>query len=400
MLYAHQQAIIDKDPTHRGLFLGTGSGKTRIACLLARGRTLVVCPKTIAEDRVWEREWEELGLDPSMLKVVSKEKFKKHVKKIPRVMTFIGDEAHTLAGVQPSTYQVNYKKYPKTSQIFTATREYLQRAKPKRVYMLTATPIPNPMVVYGLAYLLGHHWNFGEFRDEFYYEIKRNIFVVNHSKKEQLAQMVNDIGEVGKLDDWFDVPDQTYKTDSVELTTEQKRHIKDIRLLYPDPLVQVGKMHQLEQGIYEGNMVKENKTKAIATLADEFKKVVVFAKYTAQIKHYAKVLSKKYNVMTLTGDTKERGDVLDKANEAPEMIFIVQAQISAGWALPHYPIMAFASESYSYIDREQGEGRVQRVNNIKKNLYVTLVAGDVDRKVREIINKKQDFVIAMHAENI
>ena len=54
------------------------------------------------------------------------------------------------------------------------------------------------------------------------------------------------------------------------------------------------------------------------------------------------------------------------------------------------PVVIFANESYKYIDREQGEGRVLRANKLKKNLYVTLIAGDIDKQVRSNIENKKD----------
>ena len=65
--YAHQQKIIDKDLKRRGLFLGTGSGKTRLACQLAKGQTLIICPKTIRDAQVWEKEWYQLEKTPGTL---------------------------------------------------------------------------------------------------------------------------------------------------------------------------------------------------------------------------------------------------------------------------------------------------------------------------------------------
>jgi len=400
--YKHQQDILEKNPDKRGLFLGTGSGKTRLASLLARSNTLVICPKTVRDAKTWEREWVNVGNDIDYLTVVSKEQFKKLWRDLPRYDTIIGDEAHTLAGVQPSEYQKNYKKFPKKSQIYEAVESYLEEHKPERIYMLTATPIPNPMVVYGLATLLGYKWSYPQFRDTFYFEKSRNIWLVKKTlkHKEKLATVVNHIGEVGRLQDWFDVPDQTYKTHTVEVTKGQNDCVMELQMLYPDPLVQLGKRHMLEQGIFEEVFLNENKTQAIDSYVQEFGKVVVFARYTKQIEHYAEVLGKKYEVLTLTGKTKHRQQLLEKANSLKEVVLIVQSQISAGWEIPEFPCMIFASESYSYIDREQAEGRILRANKLKKNLYVTLVAGEIDRRVRTTIDTKADFVEKMHAENI
>ena len=46
MLYEHQLKIITDNRKKTGIFLGTGSGKTLIALSLARGKTLIIAPKT------------------------------------------------------------------------------------------------------------------------------------------------------------------------------------------------------------------------------------------------------------------------------------------------------------------------------------------------------------------
>ena len=60
-LYAHQKQIVDEDKKQVGIFTGTGTGKTKTALLLARGKTLIICPKTQKEDRNWEREIEKIN---------------------------------------------------------------------------------------------------------------------------------------------------------------------------------------------------------------------------------------------------------------------------------------------------------------------------------------------------
>ncbi len=404
--YAHQQKIIDKDPIKRGLFFGTGSGKTRTALQLARGSTLMICPKTIRDEKVWEREldnsYSNLG-SLSTLTVLSKEDFKKQADTLPQFNTVIIDEAHTVAGCYPATFQKNYVKYPKTSQIYAKLVHYIAKTTPQRVYLLTATPMPKPMTVYGLGTILGYKWDFFKFRDMFYWEKARNIWLVKKGKteKEKLAKIVNNIGEVGRLQDFFDLPDQVYKNHYIESTAPQRALVKELQLEYPDPLVQLGKRHQLEQGIYDGKNIKENKTKVIEQYLQEFKKVIVFARYTKQIEYYEEYFNgKNYNVAVLTGATKDRGSLMQHARDSEECIFIVQSSISAGWEAPDFPCMIFASESFSYVDREQAEGRILRANHLKKNLYVTLLCGQTDKKVRENIANKEDFVEHMHAEKL
>lgn len=401
--YEHQQRIIDEDPKHTGLWLGTGSGKTRIALLLARCKTLVICPKTQREDRNWEREVETLGIDLDIA-VISKETFRRDWASLPQFETVIVDEAHTCLGVTPNTRQRRRVEVPRASQLYDALDMYLRVNPPKRLYLATATILRSPMTVWGASQLLGFDWNFYEFRQTFYTRLPmpgREVWApkVDTATKERLAQAVHKLGYVGRLEDYFDVPEQTYRTVHLTLSEKQKQRIKDMRIEYPEPIARVGKIHEIENGVLNGDEFTppehfdSTKIDAILDLALEFPRMVVFARYTLQIEAIEQALTDKgYTVFKLTGATKDRGELFERAKQAREGIFLAQASISSGWELPEYPTMVFASRTFSFVDYDQALGRIQRVNNIKKNLYINLVVkGGVDERVDEALRQKQDF---------
>lgn len=411
-----------------GNWRGTGSGKTRTTVAIASGLTLVICPKTQFEDQIWQKEWLLQGKNPADLIVLSKEKFKQLFLFDPLSVcnfkfpeTIIIDEAHTVAGVLPETRQKNYIKYPKTSQIFNAVVKYIQLAKPDRVHPLTATPSASPMSLYAFGIILGRNFDFFQFREAFYYEatirgytrwlpkFRRKpwknskpeaIAFIEKQKKDSIelaAKTKESLGYTGTLQDWFDVPEQTFKTHDVGVTAEMESKYKELRLLFPDPLVQAGKRQKLEQGLFEGSFVKENKTEAIAQYMHEFGRVVVFCRYTDQIEMYRKHFEGEYKVLVLNGATKNRKELLEEANASEECLFIAQCQISSGWELPDFPCMVFASLNYSFVDFDQAKGRILRANKLKKNLYVFLIAGKGDELVKQVVDDKKVFSEAEYA---
>lgn len=409
-LFAHQQKIVNDDPKRTGLWLGTGGGKTRIALSLAEGKTLVICPKTQKEDQNWERELIKMGIKLD-LHVISKETFRRDYKSIGAFDTVIVDEAETCLGVTPNTRQQNRITIPKASQLFDRLQEFIQNTAPERLYLCTATITRSPMTVWAAAKLLGYDWNWYEWRDTFYQELPipgRKIYAVKSGEhqKQKLAEKVREIGYVGRLEDWFDVPDQTFKNDYVELTAQQKQAINEIKIEYPDPIVAIGKRHQVENGVLKGDefsssqTFKSAKTDRILQYAAEFPKLIIFAKYTEQIKAYEKLLNKDYTVYTLTGETKDRATLFQKLEAADNAILIAQAQISAGWEWKACPAMVFASRSYSIADYIQGQGRIQRTDAIKKNLYINLITrGGIDEALHKSIENKKDFSERVYAKN-
>lgn len=251
------------------------------------------------------------------------------------------------------------------------------------------------------------------FRDKFYQKLPmpgRAVYVAksDSKSKEDLANLVKKLGYIGRLESFFDVPQQTFKTHYIELTEPQKKRLQGIRLEYPDPIVQIGKKHQIEQGVLsnghfiEDEVFPSNKLEAILDYATEFPRLVIFAKYTTQIEQIRAALTKaKRKVLVMTGDTKDRGALIAEANASKECVFLCQAQISAGWELPEYPVMIFASRTYSFVDYDQALGRIQRANNIKKNLYITLVVrGGIDEAVEKSLANKCDFNERLYAENV
>lgn len=394
-LYNHQQKLVNEDPKKCLIAWGTGGGKTLTALSLAKGPTLVICPKTTSLDDTWTKDGKDVT-------IISKETFRRDWKKLGWFETVIMDESHTLSGVSPSIKWVNRKPIPKTSQLFEACMKYLEKNPPIRLYLLTATPIRSAMGVYGLGMLLGKNFNFYQFRQLYYTPIlmnMREIWVPKKDKEtqEMLGKVVQGLGYTGKLDDWVDVPEQIHKVINVPLTKEQIKKLKEIPIEYPDPLVLVGKKHQIEQGILIGNEFSPsqkfptNKLEAIEDLLEEFGKVVVFAKYTQQISQIADYFRDKTEVFTLQGQTINRKEVITKADTNPKCILIVQSSISAGYELPTFRCIVYASLGYSYVDYAQSLGRTLRINNIQKNLYVYLLSGEIDKAVYNALQNKNDF---------
>ncbi len=414
-LYDHQVKIIQDDKKKIGLWLGCGGGKTLTALMLAKDDTLVICPKTIREEGVWEKEHMRLSVnssflyDPINLRVMSKEEFRRDAINLLRYDTVIVDEAHTCLGATPNVRYVNKEPIPKTSQLFEELDAYIKRTEPDRIYLATATIIRSPMTVWAAAKILGYEFNFYQWRHQFYVKLPmpgREVWMPKKDKqtKELLAQVVQKLGYVGQISDWFDMPTQNFKKDMVELTEAQKGYLKWIALDFPEPIVQVGKRHQIENGVLAGDEFsapKEFKNEKIEKILDyciEFPRFVVWARYTAQIEAIrAAIESTGKKVLTLTGQTKDRKGILSEARASDDCVLICQSAISEGWELSDWNVMVFASLDWSVVSYVQALGRINRVNNLKKNLYIHLVArGGIDEYVyKTVVEQKMDFHEAM-----
>ena len=410
MLFQHQVQIIDDNKDKTGLWLGTGGGKTRIALALARGKTLVICPKTQKEDQNWEREVSKMNATID-LTTISKETFRRDWDILPAFDTVIVDEAETCLGVMPTTRQRKRQTIPKASQLFEALESFLSKYQPRRLYLATATITRSPMTVWAAGKLLGKNWDYYKWREVFYMRLPmpgREVWSPRSTEecKNRLAAAVQSIGYVGRLEDWFDVPEQTFRTDWVDLTPAQCKRIAEIKIEFPDPIVAIGKRHQIENGCLNGDeytpseLIASAKDDRILKYAEEFPRLIIFAKFTQQINHYYDILTKKgFTVYLLTGATKDRGHLFSTLKMADKAILIVQSSISAGWEWKECPVMVFASRTYNISDYIQGQGRIQRTDAIKKNLYINLIAKKgIDSAVNDAVENKRDFSERVYAK--
>lgn len=414
-LYSHQVKIIDEDRLKCGLFLGTGASKTRTALCMAEGHTLVICPKQQRDDTTWERENDKWGTKVD-LTVISKEDIRKMGGSLTRYETVIIDESHSVFGITPDTIQRKGVQYPKTSQIFEATKNFIERTKPKRLYLLSATPVPKPMSMWGIGVLLGQHWDFYSFRQTYYIEVRmggtRRIWMPKKTDeaKQRLANLVQKFGYTGSLNDFFDVPEQTHKVVEIALSGEQKRAVENMTFQEADPLVRRARLRTIENGVLYGKHIEEldgkidqmtNQTTIfksykidyILERAQEFPKLLIFANYTAQIEEIARALRKEgYKVSILNGATKDRSFIKTVNDSDEPHIIVAQCSISSGYELPSFPCVIYASKSFRFVDYEQSLGRVLRANKLKKNLYIHLIVEGCDKDCHESIMEGKDFM--------
>ncbi len=419
MIAKHQQQFADTARPWEGLFFGTGTGKTRTALWSVRDcpRILVIAPKTSVQKGQWTAEAVTIHMR-QIPTVISKETFRRDHKILPYFDAVIFDEAHHVFGVTPNTRQRNRVRIPKASQLFEAFEWYLLHHKPTCVILATATPNKTPMGVWAAAKLLGHNWDFYQFRDKFYIRLPMPHEVYSPRRDEEamtsLAQLTRKIGQVLRLEDIADVPAQTYLTETFELTDEQKTALKTLPARFSDASALRLKTHQIENGLlYEDvfdpmtNRVARRqeyfdngKISRIVDLSCEFPKMVIFANYTAQIDAIADALRKEgKNVYTLTGKSKDRKETCEQAEEAPSAYIVAQASVSSEWEFKSCGVMVFASLSNRSLDYVQGIGRIQRYDAIKKNLYIHLVtvgARSVDKKWFDCIMSGKDFNEALY----
>ena len=139
---------------------------------------------------------------------------------------------------------------------------------------------------------------------------------------------------------------------------------------------------------------QRGKAAAIEALSKGYRKVVVVAYYREQIQELHKTLSRERTTFVLDGRTRDVDEVINDAEACPECYLIIQASVGAGFELPSFAVMIFASQSYGVRDLTQMKGRIKRINALKPTKFFYLQAGKCDRAVYNNVEAGKDFVPA------
>ncbi len=426
-----QAKILAKDPKRYLISAGTGEGKTMLALMLAKGRILVVSPKTNKIDQNFARDAKLLGIEPPLH--ISKEDFKKNEP--GPCDTLILDESDFAFGTSPNTYRKNGKEYIKHSQIHNALYNYIQKYQPERIYFLSATPCEKRMQAWSAARLLGvlkkpEFESFTAFRNDTHIARQRGYSTLwlekkDKNSKEKVRKFLRSFGYFGESEDKVEpniinVP--------VELTEEQKQYIVKTGEKYPEKkakdeygqiivdsvdensavrnIIQYG----IECGVYTEYLFDdENHTqkRIVTTIPNNYlpkileivkkeKNPIIFAEYVKQIEMITKYLKEHtdLNIVSMTGriKNKDKAQALHDIREVPGTVMVAQSAMSAGWQTLISTATIFASVK-RWRHYQQGIGRNSRHQNRteQKNVY-RLYLGPVSRHIwDDIIDMRKDF---------
>lgn len=393
-LFHHQQKLVDENRERLLIAWQCGVGKTPVALALIKKNkvpTLIITPKSLKV--TWEKYLLEWGLD-NITQVITKETFRRDWKKLGGYRAVIIDEVHYFAGLK--------------SQLSKSLAHYLDKHQVKYRWFLSATPIRSqPLDIYVLAKHLGYDWQYWSFMNKFYSMVRmgmRQVPVVKSGIQTDLALLVHAIGDVVKLEDVVDLPDQIFETEWFELNKDQKEAIKDI--YDPNQIVLYTKEHQIANGVLYGGEYDDfklktfscQKTERIKELVEENDRIAIFARYNGQLIALKEALKDSNKpIFIINGKTKDRHTVVEEIRGLDKCIVLIQGDTAEGFELPTIRLFVFASLSWSYVNFIQACGRNSRINNLQRNVYITLVVKEsIDEDVYHAIKRKEDFHVALY----
>lgn len=394
-LYAHQQSILDKFPHKHALVWQVGSGKTEAAIALAikaNQPTLIIVPKGLKTQ--WKERIDKYGLRAVIL---TKEEFRRDWHLISLYKTVIVDEFHYFLGI--------------SSKMSKALRSYVKKANPEYFWALTGTIyMSTPWNIYVACHIFGMPIAYITFKKRFFYEMRmgyRTIPVAREGIEDDLAAIVQRFGSTVRLEDCADVPEQIDVVEHFELTLSQKQAVNRVKLDESVPIAKFTKFHQICGGTLKGDEYVPDeyfvsyKTDRVQDLTTEYQRTIVVCRYNNEIGYLKKILKAEgKNVQVINGNTpgEERASILSSLANANEYVLLVNAACSEGWELPNCSTMIFYSYDFSLKNYIQMKARIQRINNLRKNTYISLIVkGTIDEDIYKTITEdKMDFYVAIY----
>ncbi len=370
-LYDWQRKALTPPNEHAIWCAEAGTGKTHAAKLWLKqeGRdrnAVIICPKQIRAD--WKK-------DAPYATVYSFEDFlKAELPKDPSAI--VVDEADAMA----SPLFVAKSRSKRTEKLYT----YLYRCPDVHVLLLTATPVRStPWNIHTLLVLakikLPETWK--QFREAFFelqYKpfLPRPAYLPKRGWQRMMQPLINKYTVTALMADMVDLPSETHEV---------------IKLPEPD-YEENAEWEPMAQFVADYRLEQREKSKTIKEIARGYRKVVVVAHFREQIDQLHKELSKEREVFVLDGRTKRPEDAISAAEDSSECYFIIQSSVGAGFELPSFAVMIFASQGYSVRNYIQMKARIKRINSLKPTKYFYLVAGRCDKMVYDSIKKGKDFV--------
>lgn len=416
--------------------MGTGKTITSIGITGALfnankvNKVLVVAPLSIVN--VWKEEFEKFADFPYSLTVLSGTSAvkAKTLKELPNSLLnivvvnyesawriesdllkydpdlIIADEAHKL-------------KEARTSQS-KAMHHLGDKARYK--LLLTGTVITNKELDVFSQYKFANKTIFG---DSFYAFRNRYFDMVgygNHtprfrsSMREDFLDRLHSIAFRVTKEECLDLPPITEETRTVELEPSAMKMYKqlekdsytelaDKEISAVNVLTKLLRLSQLTGGFLspdDGGRVQAVSTAKLNALSDiletaiaEDKKIVVMARFTAELDAIAKLLeSKKLDYAVVRGGIVNRADQIQKFQTDPNCkVFIGQiAAAGLGITLTAASTMVFFSLDFNMSTYEQSKARIHRVSQSKKCHYIYLACkGTIDLKVIRALRAKVDL---------
>ena len=281
----------------------------------------------------------------------------------------------------------------------------------KYVYLLTGTILMNkPDDLYIPLKITGaYDGNYNSFKMRYnVYGGFGNFTIVGHKHLDELqARLMSVSKRLRKQDVLKELPDKTYITELVEMSSKQKKIYSDVLhaimadidniKLSIDPLTQLIRLRQatadtsiLSSTVHESAKF-DRALEIIEEIVEKNESVIVYSNWEQVISNFRKFLSKHHlTSAVITGKIKDRQAEFDYFNSDGCNIIAGTIQaLSTGYTLNKASNILFLDEPWSVSSRKQSEDRCHRLGQ-KRNVvvYTLLCNNTIDTSIHKVLLRK------------
>jgi SNF2 family DNA or RNA helicase len=215
------------------------------------------------------------------------------------------------------------------------------------------------------------------------------------------------------LDDCTDLPEQTFITRDVEMTTEQKKAYKDMlsklateyaggQILAVNEAIKANKLIQIACGVAYGTdgtaveLPSKPRIDVLKEIIEESEgKVIVFVPLTGALEAVATELRRDWSVEVVHGGTSknERDTIFAnfQRQDDPRVLVANAATMSHGLTLTAATTIVWYAPVHSNEIYEQACARVRRPGQTRTTVIVHIAGSDVERRVYKRLADKQSM---------
>jgi len=338
-----------------------------------------------------------------------------------RKVLFVCDESHRIKSMSAR----------RTKAILKAGKLALYRR------ILTGTPVGNsPFDVYtqffflcpkilGFSSFHSFKNRFGVFKKQFG-NGRHFQQLVRYRNIEKLHELIDPHATRLTKDDCLNLPDKIYQKRYVELSPAQKKHYVMLKEMLwtqlangeivsaPLAITNLLRLQQVVCGHLptgeDGETVEIDDTcprinALLEVLEDTPGKVIVWARFRADIKHISEALERaNISCVTYYGDTtaEERLEARRAFQDGDVRVFLANpATAGEGLTLHAASTVVYYNNSFKLTERIQSEDRAHRIGQKKSVTYIDLVTKDtVDERVVQALRDKQDLAAQITGDTL
>lgn len=249
--------------------------------------------------------------------------------------------------------------------------------------------------------------------------------ITGFQNMEELQQRVAKYSYRVLKKDCLDLEPKVYTSRDVELTTEQRKMLKEISLFGHAAIGDTGKfvttdmvIKRIIREIQIGcgyviddedrvlHEIPENRTKALLeVLSEHTGKAIIWCPWRAPLAKIVRALSEEFGPRSVAqfhgGNTKTRGDEEKRFLSDPECKYMCATQ-GAGmrgntWVVAD--LVVYYANNYDLEQRDQSEDRAHRIGQTNRVTYVDLIAlGTREIKVIQSLRQKIDLATMINRE--